>query len=187
MNKTLYIMVGPPAAGKSYFAKNHLVKDDTWAYVSRDEVRFSIITEEDKYFSKEKEVFKSFVKIINTKLKDPYINYVIADATHLNFASRAKLMKSITITKKVDIIPVVVTADIQTILERNSKREGLTKLPEQALKGMYARFIDPADDNFSYTAIMYVNTGKKEKKTVDKPKILYTKAEKNIKEVPIKK
>ena len=52
-------MVGPPAAGKSYFAKNHLVKDDTWAYVSRDEIRFSIITEEDKYFSKEKEVFKS--------------------------------------------------------------------------------------------------------------------------------
>ena len=34
---------------------------------------------------------------------------------------------------------------------------------------------------------MYVNTGKKEKKTVDKPKILYTKAEKNIKEVPIKR
>ena len=41
-NTNLWIMVGIPGSGKSYFAKNILMTDDSWQYISRDEVRFSM-------------------------------------------------------------------------------------------------------------------------------------------------
>ena len=50
-NTNLWIMVGIPGSGKSYFAKNILMTDDSWQYISRDEVRFSIIKDDEEYFS----------------------------------------------------------------------------------------------------------------------------------------
>ena len=52
-----------------------------------------MLKDEDSYFSKEKEVFKEFCKQIDIALQS-YDN-VIADATHLNFASRNKTLRNI--------------------------------------------------------------------------------------------
>ena len=54
MTKTLWLMCGAPGSGKSWFAKNILKTDDTWQYISRDEIRFSLIKEGEDYFGKEK-------------------------------------------------------------------------------------------------------------------------------------
>ena len=85
---TLYMMVGIPGSGKSTFAKTLKGK-----YVSRDEVRFKLLQDEDDYFAKEKEVFQKFIYEIEEGLSKG--NDVIVDATHLNKGSRYKLFSSI--------------------------------------------------------------------------------------------
>lgn len=187
-DKTLYIMVGVPGSGKSYFAKNHMVKGAGWYYVSRDAVRYSIIKEEDGYFSHEKEVFMEFIKLITMGLRNPDIHYVIADATHLHWASRHKLLKALSIAGNdlnvIDIIPVMIDPDIKTAIERNDKRFGREKVDSAIIKHMYSSMTDPITDEFKYTAIMYVRD-KPEEESV-KPRRFYQKNEVRMKEVPIK-
>ena len=87
MNK-LYIVMGTPGSGKSTWIQNHLDEHSVW--VSRDDVRFSMVAEDEEYFSKEKQVFKEYTRRINNALENGYD--VFADATHLNKASRNKLL-----------------------------------------------------------------------------------------------
>ena len=89
---TLYIVVGVPGCGKSTWCNAKIAANPNWLHISRDEVRFSMIKEEDDYFSKEKQVFNEYVRQIAEGLE--YTN-VIADATHLNEPSRLKLIRSI--------------------------------------------------------------------------------------------
>lgn len=148
----LYIMVGIPGSGKSYYLK------DKTNVVSRDKVRFSIISNEDEYFSKEKEVFKEFVRQIQEyidKGEDVY-----ADATHLNGVSRFKLMNALNLDK-VDIIPIVMRTPYKICLERNAKREGRACVPESAINRMKAFKTDPINDvghmKYAYKDIIYID------------------------------
>ena len=58
MNK-LYLMVGIPGSGKSTFIAN--TKEVRTLIVSRDAIRFSMVSEGESYFKKEKEVFNTFI------------------------------------------------------------------------------------------------------------------------------
>lgn len=158
MNKTLWLMCGAPASGKSWFAKNKLMKGRDWEYISRDEVRFSIVEDNEEYFSHEKEVFREFINQITTSLLLNNSN-VIADATHLNWGSRRKLLQALNkncVLKDVDIIPVVIEAKLEDILERNKLRDGRARVPEETIRKMYRNISDPVKDPYKYTAIMRV-------------------------------
>ena len=54
---TLYIYCGIPGSGKSYYAQN--IQKDV-PYLSRDAIRFSMVNEDEEYFSKETKVFNCF-------------------------------------------------------------------------------------------------------------------------------
>ena len=54
MAKQLFIMIGAPGSGKSTWVKKQL-RNDIDAYVSRDEIRFSMLQEGDAYFKYEKD------------------------------------------------------------------------------------------------------------------------------------
>ena len=162
MNKTLWIMVGAPGSGKSWAARNILNKGLGWRYVSRDEVRFSIITDEDEYFEKEDLVFSTFIQRIKSAINEEGIFNIIADATHLNWASRRKLLRAIGETN-LDIIPVVMSAPIEEILQNNEERTGRSCVPRSIVRRMNLQMTDPKDDPHKYTAIMYIdNTRNKE-------------------------
>lgn len=159
----LYIMVGAAGSGKTYFAKNHLMKnDENLYYVSRDEVRFSIITNEDEYFSKENEVFQIFINKIKYYLdsKTFACSGVIADATHLDWPSRRKLLNALGILNgaypNLEIIPVVVRPELDVVLERNNQREGRARVPKDVIIHMRNGQISPWKDPFEYTAVMEV-------------------------------
>ena len=159
----LYIMCGAPGSGKTYFAKNHLMKnDENLYYVSRDEVRYSIITDEDEYFSKENEVFQMFINKIKYYLNSKTFacSGVIADATHLNWPSRRKLLNALGILNgaypNLEIIPVVVRPDLDVVLERNNQREGRARVPKDTVIHMRNSQISPWKDPFKYTAVMEV-------------------------------
>ena len=136
----LYIMCGIPGSGKSTWVDNHLALF-TDKHISRDEIRFSMVSENEEYFSKEKEVFKEFVHKINKELENGY--NVFADATHLNKASRNKLIRQI-VTKVDEINAIVVNAPLEIALERNENRKGTRSyVPRSQIRRMFYQFEKP--------------------------------------------
>ena len=114
----LFIMMGAPGAGKSTFIKNLMAE---CIVVSRDKIRFSMVKEDEPYFSKEKEVYKEFIRLINEHLSRN--RDVIADATHLNAASRNKLINCIT-ALNVNIHVIWIKTTLETCLKQNELRKG---------------------------------------------------------------
>ena len=144
MNKPkLIIMVGIPGSGKSTFAQNYIkdANNISTVWISRDEVRYSLISGTDEYFAKEKDVFKLFVKKINTALAEG--KDVIADATHINAQSRKKLFSSITVPD-IQIEACVMGTSLQECLVNNEKREGRARVPKEAILRMYRQFEYPS-------------------------------------------
>ena len=84
MIKKIYLLCGCPGSGKSTYAKAHI--DDKTAWISRDKVRFSMVSEDEEYFSKEKEVFNTFIKEIKKAIKNDLIE---------NIYNTEKIMKEI--------------------------------------------------------------------------------------------
>ena len=140
----LYILCGIPGCGKSTWVKNRMAEntsstDPKWEYVSRDEVRFSMVKEEDDYFSKEKQVFNEFVKRICEKLDDAWVTNVIADATHLNEVSRNKLINSIRRqrpNKPLNITMIYFDVPVEVCKFRNAKRQGRARVPDNIIEKM---------------------------------------------------
>jgi predicted kinase len=120
MTGKLFILMGTPGSGKSTWASQHMNKD-TDIIISRDTVRFSMVAEDEEYFSKEKAVFKEFLAQINTALENG--TNVFADATHLNKASRNKLLRGITVTPAETSV-VWVKTPVSQCITQNSNREG---------------------------------------------------------------
>lgn len=147
----LYVLCGIPGCGKSTWVKNRMAEntsstDPKWAYVSRDEVRFSMIREEDDYFSKEKQVFEEFVNRICGNLSDAYICNVIADATHLNEISRDKLINAIRRKRPnspLHITMVYFDIPLEVCKFRNDKREGRAHVPDEVMNRMYTQLEFP--------------------------------------------
>ena len=143
----LYILCGPSGAGKSTWARKFVEDhfDDDIRYVSRDEIRFAIVKEEEDYFSHEKEVFKKFSGTIAQTLIDGFD--VIADATHLNEFSRRKLTQAVDqYIKRYEIIYVVFDVDADTCIEHNKERNGRADVPENIIRNMCRDFRYPSKE-----------------------------------------
>lgn len=137
MKGRLFVMCGIPGSGKTYFCKNQI--KGNFKYVSRDEIRFSLLGEDDEYFSKETEVFKLFVHSIEEGLEKGLDVY--ADATHLNPGSRAKLLNCIDNAKEVNAIYFNVPLDL--ILKQNRQRGGRAYVPEDQIENMAKSYRRP--------------------------------------------
>ncbi len=140
----LYILCGPSGSGKTTWAKTD-ERVSHCAYVSRDEIRYSIVKDDEDYFSHEKEVFKRFISEIIKYMRLGYDT--IADATHLNKYSRNKLTSAIDeYMPEYKIIYVVFNTNIDTCLNRNTTRLGRANVPEDAIRNMYNNFYIPTKD-----------------------------------------
>ena len=148
MSPRLYILCGLPASGKSTFAWNFTKSNDI-RYVSRDEIRFSMVKENEEYFSHEKEVFKKFVGTIAQILINGFD--VIADATHLNRISRDKLIRAIDqYTIEYTITYIVLETSLETCMKRNTLREGRARVPDSVMKSMAENWEDITNSEKSY-------------------------------------
>ena len=144
----LFIMCGLPASGKSTFAMQ-FIRDNDIRYVSRDEIRFSMVKENEEYFSREKEVFKKFAGTIAQTLVDGFD--VIADATHLNRISRDKLIRAIDqYTTEYTITYIVLETSLETCMKRNALREGRARVPDSVMKSMAENWEDITISEKSY-------------------------------------
>ena len=117
----LYLLMGTPGAGKSSFVDRNMHKGDSRAWISRDAIRFDMVKEGEPYFSKEDEVFKKFILLINSYLAADYDVY--ADATHLNKKSRAKVLRNLTVKPR-KVVVIWIQTKLNKCLEQNELRAG---------------------------------------------------------------
>lgn len=151
----LYLMCGIPGSGKStWIAKN---KIDTDVLISRDAVRFSLVKEEEEYFSKETEVFNTFIEQINEAI-DKGVSTIYVDATHINENSRNKVLDRLHLSEEVKVTPVFVNEKLATCLLRNSLREGRENVPPKVVTQMHRNLRPPTfHEKHHYASIVYVN------------------------------
>lgn len=140
---TLIVLCGAQASGKTYLAKRFAKTHKNCKIVSRDEIRFSMIKDSDDYFKYEPEVIKRFYGDINAALR--VYNYVIADATHLTKKSRNALFRHLNL-KGVYVIGFWLESNLNVCLERNSKRNGRKRVPEDVIKNSFKRKVSPQED-----------------------------------------
>ena len=144
-------MSGCPASGKTYKAKELLKYWEDCKYISRDEIRFSLIGDKGAYFYKEKDVWRKYI----TEIQEGISNHknTIADATHLNWPSRSKLLNALHGLDKIDVNIYYFKPSLETCLQRNALREGRAKVPDEVLRDMYFNFTNPTFDPYQYHII----------------------------------
>lgn len=149
----LFILCGPPGAGKSTWAKEHF---NASSIVSRDEIRFSFLTDDSEYFDKESAVWDFFIDAIQLHLNDGAD--VVADATHINKNSRSKLINALRLNDEVEVIPIFFDICQAVCMDRNGRRNGRAYVPKSVIRRMGAQFSIPTfGENERFTEIWRVD------------------------------
>lgn len=146
----LIMFCGVPGSGKSTeacrMAGSLAARGITVEYISRDELRFSMISDESD-FSKEKEVFSKFVEKINNSLNKN--DCTIIDATHISKASRAKILRRVENPDNVRLLVLYLTTPIDVCMRQNDLRTGRERVPHEVIEKMAKQFEDPTEKEFA--------------------------------------
>lgn len=152
---TLWLCVGIPGSGKSTWLKKHCENNTNAIIVSRDEIRFNMLGENEDYFAHEKAVFAEFIKAINLGLEKGYDVFV--DATHINWPSRHKLLRTI-YAKHYAVNCICFFTPLQVCLDRNRNRSGRACVPDEVIRDMFNKLTHPRTDPYRYGAIYQIFT-----------------------------
>ena len=158
----LYLLMGCPGSGKSTYLNNR-IKNGDGVVISRDIIRFSLVSEDEEYFSRENEVYELFVKGIANALK--FNKEVYADATHLNERSRAKLLRALGKNLKgVEVNVIYVRVPVEVAIQRNENRIGTRAyVPRSVIRRMYSQTTMPIkEEGFEHIYIVDENGKEKE-------------------------
>lgn len=138
--KNLFLACGIPGAGKSTW----LTAQNDFEIVSRDTIRFTLLRDDDDYFSKEDEVifrFFHFIRDAINELRKPA--NVCADATHLTPKARSKTLRAIGKEGVSKIIALSFETPLNVALERNAQRTGRSRVPDTVIKNMHYSWVVP--------------------------------------------
>jgi hypothetical protein len=127
--------------------------------VSRDDIRFSIVREDEEYFSHENEVYAEFIRQIKEGLN--FNSEVYVDATHLNEISRAKTLRALgTSLKDVEVNVIWVRVPLEVALNQNENRKDTRSyVPRGAIRRMHSQLTRPIKEE-GFDHIYIVENGK---------------------------
>lgn len=129
-------MSGVPGSGKSTWVSNRIAARGG-VHISRDAVRFSMVSENEEYFAKEDEVFFAFISKIQEAIMDmegPDDIYI--DATHVNEKGRRKVLSKLDLDNVENITVVVMDVPLEVAIDRNDNRTGRTFVLHSAIRRM---------------------------------------------------
>lgn len=156
-DKGIYVMCGVPGCGKSTWARKN-AKPGHSAIISRDRIRFDMLSPNDDYFKYEDEVLEQFYKQINMAIESPWVDEIYVDATHLTEKARNQLLDNIDVFAATELVMVWFNISLETCLERNAQRTGRALVPEKAIRNMYKSFQQPIyDEKYEYDGIIEVS------------------------------
>ena len=154
INKTpiVFIMCGVPASGKSYYAKNVLMKNiyRHRVYISSDDIREEICGDAGDQ-SKNWEVFELFYERARKAVQEG--SDVVLDATHLTKKTRRRCRDHF---KDLDckFIAVQMTTPMNKAMRRNKNRDRV--VPNYAMERMVSTF-EPVSEDEGFDDVWKVN------------------------------
>jgi predicted kinase len=109
--------------------------------ISRDNIRFGLLGDEEDYFAHEDEVRKIFSHAIQEKTSSNKWENIYIDATHLSPKARKWTMWNI--SKYCYVIAVSLEVPVELAAERNKQRTGRALVPDSVIRNMSAQYVIP--------------------------------------------
>lgn len=139
----VFVMCGPAGSGKSTWLIKQM-KPKTDVCISRDNIRFMLLQEGEDYFAHENEVKEIFFDAIADDTSSSKWENIYIDATHLNPKARNQTLWNI--SKYCSVIAVSFEVPAEVAIERNKKRSGLARVPDNVIWNMKSRYKIPSLD-----------------------------------------
>lgn len=139
--QTVFVMCGCPGSGKSTWVFEQMcpVKD---VLISRDNIRFTLLKDDDDYFACEEKVCNMFFQAIKNNTSNDDFDNIYIDATHLTRKARSQVRSWI--RRRPYQIAVSFEVPLEVALERNAQRTGRAKVPETVIYNMYHHYDIPS-------------------------------------------
>ena len=135
--QTVFVMCAPPGSGKSTWAIKQMRPVDD-VLISRDNIRFMLLKDNDDYFACEDTVRNMFFQAIKNNTSNDDFENIYIDATHLTRKTRAQVRNWI--RRRPYQIAASFEVPLEVALERNAQRTGRARVPETVIRNMYQRF-----------------------------------------------
>lgn len=137
----VFVLAGIPGSGKSTWIINQMepMNDIT---ISRDNIRFMLLKNEEEYFAHEDKVKNIFFSAIrNNTFISKEFNNIFIDATHLTPKARRQTMGHI--SPECYKIAVAFEVPLEVAIKRNGKRTGRAFVPNSVIRNMFNSYIVP--------------------------------------------
>lgn len=136
-----YILVGPPASGKSTWSDERIRLNPSTVLIASDTVRKELLGDEEN-FTNEPMVWNTIKERWVDSLKNG--NTTILDATNVVPRNREFFVQS---AKKIGCVVIAVDTfaglPVEVMLERNAKRKRV--VPEHVIRNMFKSYVPPTE------------------------------------------